>query len=405
MSIEPTKRIRDPVHGLIVFNLSDEIVRAAWELLDTPEFQRLRRVKQLGVSEFTFPGATHTRFAHCVGVFHVARRLMSVATSSIPGQELNPHRIRVSLLAALLHDLGHGPFSHAFEEAEKSRLRDTPGAYKSHEQWTAEIIADPGGQIRKILSKRFGGSMADEVAELLKGEPGDLYAAVVSSSFDADRLDYLQRDKMMTGSGAGGIDLDWLIDNLRITSVASEVDEDSEEQAAPITTFCFAEKAAQAAEAFILARYHLYSQVYFHRTTRGIEQLLTAFLRRLSDLVGRGAAADVCLAADHPLVSFYSSKRPSILGYLALDDTAVWSAVEAATRGSDEELRALAVRLRDRGRLKAIEVATDQPTATDKARRDYIEKNLFGNVGTSNLCRSRTPYDLRRIKSGRGAVA
>lgn len=383
MPIEPTKRIRDPIHGLIVFNLSDEIDRAAWELLDTPEFQRLRRVKQLGVSEFTFPGATHTRFAHCVGVFHVARRLMKVAISRIPGQELNQHRIRVSLLAALLHDLGHGPFSHAFEEAEKSRLRDSPGAYKSHEQWTAEIITNPDGQIRKILSKRFGGSMADEVAELLKGEPADIYAAVVSSSFDADRLDYLQRDKMMTGSGAGGIDLDWLIDNLRVTTVASEVDEDSEDPATPITTFCFAEKAAQAAEAFILARYHLYSQVYFHRTTRGIEQLLTAFLRRLSDLVAKGAVAKVCLAADHPLVSFYSSKQPSIAGYLALDDTAVWSSIEAASRGKDEELRALAVRLRDRGRLKAIEIATEQPTATDKARRDYIEKNLLANVGTS----------------------
>jgi HD superfamily phosphohydrolase len=366
-----------------VFNLSDEIDRAAWELLDTPEFQRLRRVKQLGVSEFTFPGATHTRFAHCVGVFHVARRLMKVATGRIPAQDLNQHRIRVSLLAALLHDLGHGPFSHAFEEAEKSRLRDTPGAYKSHEQWTAEIITNSAGQVRRILSKRFGGSMADEVAELLKGEPTDLYAAVVSSSFDADRLDYLQRDKMMTGSGAGGIDLDWLIDNLRITSVASEVDEDSEEAGTPITTFCFAEKAAQAAEAFILARYHLYSQVYFHRTTRGIEQLLTAFLKRLSDLVAKGAAKDVCLPSDHPLVFFYSSKQPSILGYLALDDTAVWSAVEAATRGKDEELRALAVRLRDRGRLKAIEIATEQPTATDKVRREYIETNLLANVGKS----------------------
>jgi hypothetical protein len=89
------------------------------------------------------------------------------------------------------------------------------------------------------------------------------------------------------------------------------------------------------------------------------------------------------LAADHPLVSFYSSKQPSIAGYLALDDTAVWSSVEAASRGKDEELRALAVRLRDRGRLKAIEIATEQPTATDKARRDYIEKNLPANVGTS----------------------
>lgn len=382
MAIDPTKRIRDPVHGLIVFQLSDEVDRAAWELIDTPEFQRLRRVKQLGVSEFTFPGATHTRLAHCVGVYHVARRLMKVATSQVRAEELGNHRTRVSLLAALLHDLGHGPFSHAFEEAEKVRLRDTPGLYKSHEQWTAEIITNPDGQIRKILTKHFGGSMADEIAELLKGEPSDLYAAVVSSSFDADRLDYLQRDKLMTGSGAGGIDLEWLIDNLRITSVASETDGDLfEEEAAPITTFCFAEKAAQAAEAFILARYHLYSQVYFHRTTRGIEQLLTAFLKRLSFMVAGNKCDEICLTADHPLVAFYLSKQPSINGYLALDDTAVWSAVEAATRGKDENLRDLAVRLRDRGRLKAIEISTESPTDIDKARRDFIEKKLSAEIG------------------------
>jgi uncharacterized protein len=383
MAVEPTKRVRDPVHGLIVFQLSDEVDRSAWELIDTPEFQRLRRVKQLGVSEFTFPGATHTRFAHCVGVYHVARRLMGVATSRIPPQELNAHRMRISLLAALLHDLGHGPFSHAFEEAEKLRLRDTPGLYKSHEQWTAEIITNPRGQIRKILTKCFGASMADEVAELLKGEPSDLYAAVVSSSFDADRLDYLQRDKLMTGSGAGGIDLDWLVDNLRITTVASETEGDVDETAAPITTFCFAEKAAQAAEAFILARYHLYSQVYFHRTTRGIEQLLTAFLRRLAALVGEDKGKRVCLATDHPLVAYYAAKELSIDGYLALDDTAVWSAVEAAARGTDEELKAVAVRLRDRGRLKAIEISTETPTETDKARRDFIDKNLSSEIGRS----------------------
>src|SRR5215831_15130763 len=138
MSDELTKRIRDPVHGLIVFQLSKEVDRAAWDLIDTPEFQRLRRVKQLGVSEFTFPGATHTRFSHCVGVYHVARSLIDVAARLAPAMRGKEHRMRAALLASLLHDLGHGPFSHAFEEAEKIRLRNRTGAYKSHEKWTAE---------------------------------------------------------------------------------------------------------------------------------------------------------------------------------------------------------------------------------------------------------------------------
>lgn len=181
MTLEPTKRIRDPIHGLIVFNLSDEIDQAAWELIDTAEFQRLRRVKQLGVSEFTFPGATHTRFAHCIGVFHVARRLMKVAEKSFAPGAHSAHRMRVALLAALLHDLGHGPFSHAFEEAEKARLRAFPGAYKNHEKWTADIITNPKGHIEPILTRRFGSSMAGEIAKLLTSEPADVYAAVVST--------------------------------------------------------------------------------------------------------------------------------------------------------------------------------------------------------------------------------
>lgn len=384
MCAEQTKRIRDPVHGLIVFELSDEIDRAAWDLIDTPEFQRLRRVKQLGVSEFTFPGATHTRFAHCIGVFHVARRLMHVAERYIPKAEGSPQRMRIALLAALLHDLGHGPFSHAFEEAEKVRLRGKPGAYKSHETWTADIIRNQNGGIRKVLTKSFSASMADDIAELLTSEPADLYAAVVSSSFDADRLDYLQRDKLMTGSGAGAVDTDWLIDNLRVTTVSFEAESEQDDffPAAPIKTFCFAEKAAQAAESFILARFHLYSQVYFHRTTRGIEQLLTAFLKHLSSLVNAGKVGDAGLSLDHPLAAYYSAEQPSLAGYLALDDTAVWSAVEAATRGNDETLRQLSIRLRDRGRLKAIEIPTEHPTASDRAKRDYIETKLSSQKGT-----------------------
>ena len=109
-------RLRDPVHVLIVFegvNLRDQL---AWELINTPEFQRLRRIKQLGVSEFVFPGATHTRFAHCIGVFHTARQLVKIIERELLAQNSKPdlYREEVALFAALLHDIGHGPFSHAF---------------------------------------------------------------------------------------------------------------------------------------------------------------------------------------------------------------------------------------------------------------------------------------------------
>jgi len=185
----------------------------------------------------------------------------------------------------------------------------------------------------------------------------------------------------MTGSGAGGIDYEWLIDNLRTTKISSGSDaEDGEQPTEMITTFCFAEKAAQAAEAFILARYHL-PQVYFHHTTRGFQQVLAEFLKRLAAIVHEKKLGTVCLPPDHPLAVYYAADPPSVDHYLALDDTSVWSAIEAATRGADAEIQDLAVRLRDRRRLKAIEIATVNPTSIDKARHQFIQANLSSEIG------------------------
>jgi HD superfamily phosphohydrolase len=197
------QRVRDPVHGLIVFTAHGEYARvdqAAWQLLNTPEFQRLRRIRQLGVTELTFPGATHTRFAHSMGVFHTARRLGElIKHHTSQDADFDPVRARIATLAALLHDIGHGPFSHAFESVQKHR-----GVAKRHEKWTAEIIRDRNGKISSILENQFRRGATSEIADMLEAEnPTDEYHAIVSSSFDADRLDYLRRDRLMTGSGAG----------------------------------------------------------------------------------------------------------------------------------------------------------------------------------------------------------
>src|SRR6266851_5503305 len=186
-----TQRIRDPVHGLIVFRKGDKLDELAWRLINTPEFQRLRRIKQLGVSEFIYPGATHTRFAHSVGVFHVARQLRDIIRREI-GAKFNAKRADVAVIAALLHDLGHGPLSHTFEGVTKQA-----GISKRHAAWTAEIISNKRGSIYPLLRNyRPNGKFAGEVADLLRAEdPTDIYHAIVSSSFDADRLDYLRRDR------------------------------------------------------------------------------------------------------------------------------------------------------------------------------------------------------------------
>jgi uncharacterized protein len=269
-----------------------------------------------------------TLLAHSIGVFHVARRLMDVA---VPRDKRKGHRTRVALLAALLHDLGHGPFSHAFENTERARLPQEK--YRDHENWTAELICRRNGNIRRILGEEFGGdgSMADDIAGLLKGDEQDLYSSVVSSSFDADRLDYLRRDRMMTGSGAGAIDFDWLLDNLRVVEVPNSSGDDPQDNSGKaIQVFSFEEKALQAAESFILARFHLYSQVYLHRATRGIEQMLSAFLLAFSQEAAQGAKADLAVPEDHPLRAYYSKATPDVESYFALDDAVVWSALEVS---------------------------------------------------------------------------
>ena len=125
MNDRNTWRIRDPVHGLIVFGdgndkAQNETDQIAWRLLNTPEFQRLRRIRHLGFSDLVYPGATHSRFAHAVGVYHTARRIVDVIRRCLKNQEFDENRTRVALLAALLHDIGHGPLSHVFEHAAQA---------------------------------------------------------------------------------------------------------------------------------------------------------------------------------------------------------------------------------------------------------------------------------------------
>jgi len=199
-----TQRIRDPIHDIIVFDEKDEIDQLAWRLINTLEFQRLRRIRQLGVSEFVFPGATHTRFAHSIGVYHNARRLVrlideeridSPQDGSADTARPSENRSKVIRIAALLHDIGHGPFSHAFEGA-RSELARKQGRekIKKHEFYSAELIRLPGSGVCAALSD-FDPTMPEEVARVIEADdPTDIYHAVVSSSFDADRLDYLQRD-------------------------------------------------------------------------------------------------------------------------------------------------------------------------------------------------------------------
>lgn len=341
-----TQRVLDPIHGLITFREESETDQLAWRLINTREFQRLRRIRQLGFSELVFPGATHTRFSHCIGVYHTARQLLEVIRRKI--KQPDERRVLVASCAALLHDLGHGPFSHTFEGVESKR-----GAKKRHEDWTAELIRGDT-EVRKILNE-VDVDLADEIATLLtQREPKDIYAALVSSQFDADRLDYLQRDRYMTGAGSGGFDYQWLIDCLEVGKIT--IRPGDEEDFEEVDGLYLNHKGLQTAEGYLLARHHLYGQVYYHKTTRSAESMFAALLTHVAKLIDDGQSDATSLPDSHSLVKYFRSNQADIDAYFALDDCLVWAAFFEMSNASDETTAQLARALCDRKLFKCFDV-------------------------------------------------
>ena len=346
MTIKP-QRIRDPVHNLIEFDTED-LERALWQVIQTEPFQRLRRVRQLGFSELVFPGATHTRFAHSLGVFHIARSLMRIIERHVRGSggSYSRRNAEVALAAALLHDVGHGMFSHAFEAVGK----EAKLVMAEHEHVSALLIRD--SEIAGALQP-LGKSFADEVATLVgqKG-PGNLYDAVVSSQFDADRLDYMQRDSLMTGVRSSAVDPTWLMANLEVTAVPTGADGD---QAGQIETLVLGPKAAQTAEGYFLSLFHLYPNVYLHKTTRGAEMLFAGLMRRLLKLQQDGHTDRSALPTNHPIRRFIED--PTLLAHAqALDDTVFWGVLPMLREAEDPEVARLAHALHARKLLRCVDV-------------------------------------------------
>ena len=347
-----TQRIRDPIHDLIVFDKDDPLAQLAWRLLNSKEFQRLRRIRQLGFSEFVFPGATHTRFSHSVGVFHTARQIIATIKKLLKPGEFEKYEANTAICAALLHDIGHGPFSHTFEGVQKQR-----GFKKSHERWTVDIIRGET-EVNEILGnydQKNGTNLIKDVGDLLLAkDPKHIYASVVSSQLDADRMDYLRRDQYMTGTGTGKFDYTWLLDSIAVGKINIGLggDDDVSEQVGLVLT----EKGLQAAEGYILGRFHLYSQVYMHKTTRAAEKMLGALLARTADCLMKGDFKATNLAKNQPLALFLNNGHNILDRYLALDDTIIWSALAEMREASDPVIAELSSRLLDRKLFKCLDI-------------------------------------------------
>jgi HD superfamily phosphohydrolase len=340
------QRIRDPLHNLIEFP-DDHFHHVMWQVIQTSQFQRLRRIKQLGFSDIVYPGATHSRFGHSLGVFHTARKLMNIVKGHLDrSHDYKDTDANTALAAALVHDLGHGPYSHAFEEVGK-RLNLVMA---NHEKVTDLLIRD--GEV-SIALKPLGGGFASDVADVIKkAGPSNIYAAVVSSQFDADRLDYMQRDRLMTGTHHGVIDLDWLLSNLEVGKVPYGNDN---EPVGEIETFVLGPKAIYAAEAYLLGLFQLYATVYFHKATRGAEKLFTELLAKIIHLVKNGSTHKTGLNENHPLIHFAIDPE-NLQSILAMDDSVISGAFSMMANAEDRLISDFSKRLRDRKLYKCTDI-------------------------------------------------
>jgi len=270
-----------------------------------------------------------------------------------------------ALAAALVHDLGHGPYSHAFEEVGK---RLNLGMDK-HEKVSARLIRDE--EVSEAL-KPLGSGFASDVANIFEDKMSpSIYTAVVSSQFDADRLDYMQRDRLMTGTYHGVIDFEWLLSNLKVGKVPHGADE---EEAGENDTFVLGPKALHAAEAYLLGLYQLYATVYLHKATRGAEKLFTELLVKVVELARNDSIEETGLSQDHPLIRF--AKEPNNLKcLLALDDSVISGALSMMAGVKNPLISNFSMRLRDRKLFKCVDI-----------REKLDQKNGFAESEDSEIC-------------------
>jgi HD superfamily phosphohydrolase len=356
--------LRDPVHGLVSFESDEE--QLVEQLIDTPEVQRLRRVRQLGVTSLAFPGAEHSRFAHAVGAAFVMKlliaRLRAIHGVLPEAQRVTEERAREALAAALLHDLGHGPLSHLFEDA----IPGTP----AHETWTEQIVLDRSTSVNAVLSQ-VDTSLPSRVVDLVHGRhPLPYLAKAVSGELDVDRCDYLLRDAHATGVRYGVYDLDWLLRSLRFAPQQS-VDE------APAIAIDGA-KGLPAIEAFITARLFMFQQVYLHKATRAAEWMIRRILARAVDVLRDGGDLQSVPAA----VRSAARQEPIALGdYLELDDGVLWGAMHAWEAASDRPLADLAKRIRARALFKTLELFGEQATAHGRQGALQVARDVARSRG------------------------
>ncbi len=318
---------RDSVHNIIRLNSATDQGRLLVRLIDAAEFQRLRRVRQLGLAHFAYQGAEHSRFTHSLGVMHLASRVLERLELKYELEEEDVTAVRV---AALLHDIGHGAFSHVIESIQGFH----------HEDFTIEAVTSEETEVGRILAE-YSPSLPERVAGIIRGEFRPMaLAQLVSSQLDADRMDYLLRDSLMTGAKYGIFDLEWIIKSI-------EIDE-------PNDRLYVSARGVYAVEAYIQARYYMFRQVYFHRTLRSAEVILRSIFNRAFYLVREGG--NPWLAQGTQFEKLLHGEKLNLAEHLQLDDSDVIFHIKQWQRSRDSILADLSSRFLNRRLFKVFDL-------------------------------------------------
>lgn len=359
------KVFRDPIHGQII--VDNQILL---DLINTPEFQRLRRIKQLGTSSLTFHGAEHSRFGHCLGVYEITRRMCNRFQRNYPtrksGDGLWDDRERpVALCAALLHDLGHGPYSHTFEHI----------FHTDHEAITREIITSSSTNVNRILS-RVSPTFPEEVASVIDHTyHNPQVVQMISSQVDADRMDYLQRDFYYTGTNYGKFDLDRVL--LMMRPIKSGI--------------AFDISGMHAVEDYIISRLQMYLQIYFHPVSRSMEVILDHLLKRAKYIYQHPSEFEPEFTP-YMLMPFFNN-RFTLDDYLALDDGVLTTYFNHWTHSRDEILNDLARRFLNRRPLKSALYDEKSKPLLPKLRKLIQTAGFNSDYYTAINDSFKLPYD------------
>lgn len=306
-----TKVMRDPIHEYI--HIDYQVI---WDIVNAKEFQRLRRIHQMGTSYQVYHTAEHSRFAHSLGVYEILRR-MTFEVEGLKDGLSEEEKIEV-MLAGLLHDIGHGPFSHFFEA-----VIETP-----HEKMSERILLEDS-DVHKILEKAQPGLSRSVASILNHTHPKTLLSSLISSQMDADRMDYLLRDAYFTGTSYGHFDLERILRTLRVAKDRIVVKY----------------SGIHSIEDYIMARYHMYWQVYFHPTSRAIEAILIAYFRRLRILM----AQDSAYLTRYPMFAFLTkSGQLSLKDHYRLDESSCLYGFQCTSEDPDRILSDLSKRILER---------------------------------------------------------